>query len=177
MLLAFGSLFSFVQWRILSGFKCTVPKNLDYIIVLGAQVLGNGPGGVLLPRLEKAVECLNKNPKTLCIVTGGQGANEPFPEAKYLVEHKIDETRIVTEGSSLNTTENIKNSAKLANLKNKKVGIVTNNFHVYRATKIAKKCGINNVFGLPCEIHKFCLANNMLREFFGILKDKICKNI
>ena len=52
-------------------------EGLDYIIVLGAQVRKDGPSPVLKYRLDKAVEYLNENPDTVCIVSGGQGSNEP----------------------------------------------------------------------------------------------------
>ncbi len=45
---------------------------LDYIIVLGAQIYERGPSAVLRFRLDKAVEYLNENPQTKCIVSGGK---------------------------------------------------------------------------------------------------------
>ena len=55
---------------------------LDYIIVLGAQIYERGPSAVLRFRLDKAVEYLNENPRTKCIVSGGKGSNEPVPRQK-----------------------------------------------------------------------------------------------
>ena len=55
---------------------------LDYIIVLGAQIYERGPSAVLRFRLDKAVEYLNENPQTKCIVSGGKGSNEPCSEAE-----------------------------------------------------------------------------------------------
>ena len=37
-------------------------KNLDYIIVLGAQVFENRPSSVLKYRLDRAITYLNENP-------------------------------------------------------------------------------------------------------------------
>ena len=54
---------------------------LDYIIVLGAQIYERGPSAVLRFRLDKAVEYLNENPQTKCIVSGGKGSNEPCSES------------------------------------------------------------------------------------------------
>ena len=176
------STFLFVEACIVSGFKYRNESNLDYIIVLGAQVLNDGsPSVILLTRLEKTLAYLNEHPGTICIVTGGKGKNEPITEAlamkKYLLSKGITESRIITENNSSNTSENISNSMKIIDLKNKNIGIVTNDFHVYRAIKIAKKCNINKVFGIPCETPRMFLPNNMLREFFGILKNKVCKNM
>lgn len=116
-------------------------RGLDYIIVLGAQVRKDGPSPVLKYRLDKAVEYLNENPDTVCIVSGGQGSNEPWTEAEgmaqYLQEKGIDTARILTEDQSQTTEQNITNS-KMLMKEGASVGIVTNNFHVFRALQIAK---------------------------------------
>ena len=49
-------------------------------LVLGAQVHKTRPSLVLQYRLDKAIDYLESNPNTICIVSGGKGANEPFPE-------------------------------------------------------------------------------------------------
>lgn len=78
--------------------------DLDYVVVLGAQVRKSGPSLVLRYRLDKAIEYLDENPNTICIVSGGKGPNEPFPEAQgmadYLKEHGIAEQRILEEPDS-----------------------------------------------------------------------------
>jgi uncharacterized SAM-binding protein YcdF (DUF218 family) len=50
------------------------------------------------------------------------------------------------------------------------VGIVTNNFHVFRAVQTAKREGLENVCGIAADTTKLYLPNNMLREFFGEVK-------
>lgn len=81
------TLFIVLEGCIISGFFERGKENLDYIIVLGAQVYEHGPSVVLRYRLDKAVEYLEDNPGTKCIVTGGQGYNEPFPEAVGMAEY------------------------------------------------------------------------------------------
>lgn len=156
-------------------------QDLDYIIVLGAQVRENGPSVVLQYRLDAAIDYLNKNPDTVCIVSGGQGANEPFSEAKsmaeYLLDKGIEENRILIEDKSTNTVENIKNSKGLLEEPYNGVGIVTNNFHMFRAVQIAKKQGLEGVCGIAADSNVLYLPNNILRECMGILKDWLMKNI
>lgn len=156
-------------------------QNLDYIIVLGAQVREDGPSVVLKYRLDAAIDYLNENPDTICIVSGGQGANEPLPEAKgmadYLTENGIEEERILLEDKSTNTVENIKYSKALMKQSYDSVGIVTNNFHVFRAVQIAKVQGLEGVYGIAADSNVLYLPNNVLRECCGILKDWIMKNI
>lgn len=156
-------------------------QSLDYIIVLGAQVRESGPSMILRQRLDKAYEYLVENENTMCILSGGKGENEPFSEAKgmrdYLLEKGIDSDRIIMEDKSLNTIENIQNTCKLVELEEKNVGIVTNNFHMFRALAIAKKQGINNIAGISANTAPKYLPNNMFREFFGVIKDVIKGNM
>lgn len=156
-------------------------KNLDYIIVLGAQIREDGPSTVLRYRLDEAIEYLNENPNTTCIVSGGQGPNEPYPEAegmaKYLIEKGIDSRRIIQEGKSQTTVENIRNSKELMKVDYNGVGIITNNFHMFRALRIAEVQGLENVCGIAAKSNTLYLPNNVLRECGGILKNWLLRNI
>lgn len=164
-----------------SGFSAKGTPDLDYIIVLGAQVRENGPSVVLRYRLDEAVSYLEENPDTICIVSGGKGANEPFSEAegmeKYLLEQGIDQNRILLEDQSKNTVQNIQKSKNLLENPYDSVGIITNNFHVFRAVQIAKKQGLEDVYGIAADSNVLYLPNNVLRECCGILKDWIMKNL
>ena len=155
--------------------------NLDYIIVLGAQVREDGPSVVLRYRLDAAIDYLNKNPDTICIVSGGQGRNEPFSEAEgmaeYLIANGIEQDRILLEDESTSTVENIQNGKIFMEMPYNGVGIVTNNFHVFRATQIAKAQGLEGVCGITADSSVLYLPNNVLRECCGILKDWIMNNI
>lgn len=175
-------LFVVVEGCILSGFGAKGEENLDYIIVLGAQVREDGPSNVLKNRLNIAYDYLVENENTICIVSGGQGSNEPCAEAlgmyEYLVEKGISPDRILMEDESLNTVQNITNSSALFDKETARVGIVTSNFHVFRSVRIAKKLGIQNVCGIAAYVWpKYFLPSNMLREFFGVVKDFLCGNI
>ncbi len=175
------AVFVCVEGRIATGFSGKGEKDLDYLIVLGAQVRTGGPSVVLKYRLDTACDYLTENPDTICIVSGGQGPNEPYPEAegmkKYLTGKGIAPERILEEPESLNTKQNIDNSMKLIDPEKDRVGIVTNNFHVFRGVAIAKKAGIRNVSGIAAGSASLYLPNNMLREFFGVLKDAVSGNI
>lgn len=146
--------FCIVEGCVISQMHADGRGGLDYIIVLGAQVRKDGPSPVLKYRLDKAVEYLNENPDTVCIVSGGQGSNEPWSEAegmaRYLQEKGIDTARILPEDKSQTTEQNITNS-KMLMKEGASVGIVTNNFHVFRALQIAKKYGLSDVCGIAAD--------------------------
>lgn len=164
-----------------SEFTSKGQANLDYIIVLGAQVRESGPSTILKYRLDAAVKYLNENPDTKCIVSGGQGINEPFTEAEgmeeYLIKKGIVADRIIKEDQSKNTVQNILYSKTLLDETYENVGIVTNDFHVFRAVQIGKKQGLKNVYGIAAYSHPFYMPNNALRECGGILKDWIKGNM
>ena len=169
------TLFVLVEGLIISGFFRKPEKGADAMIVLGAQVYRSGPSVVLRYRLDAAYEYLSENENTVCIVTGAQGYNEPFPEAEgmkdYLVRRGIVAVRIRTDPASKNTRENIENSLAFLDPEKDSVVIVTNNFHLFRAMSLAKKAGIRHLSGLPAGSTPLYLANNMLRESFGVVKD------
>lgn len=175
------ALFFFVEGLILTGFRAGGEAGLDYIIVLGAQMKEGGPSAALKFRLDKAYDYLAANENTICIVSGGQGANEPCSEAQgmydYLVEKGISESRILMEDKSTDTSENIAFSAKLLNKESDRVGIVTNNFHVFRSVRLARHQGIKNVCGIAARSNVYFQLNNMVREFFGIMKDFVFGNL
>ena len=117
----------------------------------------------------------------MCIVSGGKGANEPFSEAEsmaeYLLKNGIEKSRIILEDKSTNTVENIRNSKALMDMSYRNVGIVTNNFHMFRAVQIAKAQGLKGVCGIAANSSVLYLPNNVLRECGGILKDWMMRNI
>ena len=174
-------LFVWIEGCIVSAFGQEGNPKLDYVIVLGAQMRADGPSRVLRYRLDEAVAYLKDHPDTICIVSGGKGANEPCSEAAgmktYLIEKGISKDQILEEDRSLNTVQNMKYSAAFLDDKEADVGIITNNFHVFRAVRLAKKQGISNVYGISAPSSAFYLPNNLLREFFGVLKDFVMGNL
>lgn len=71
---------------------------------------------------------------------------------------------------SKTTQENISNSRALITKPNATVGIVTNDFHMFRALQIAHKNGLIGAEGIAASSPREMLPNNMLREFFAEIK-------
>jgi len=169
------AVFLLVESLILSGFDADEERDLDYIIVLGAQLKENGPSKVLQMRLDRAYDYLVEHEETIVIVSGGRGADEPDTEAegmyRYLVNKGIAPFRIIKEDASRNTVQNIEFSSRFLEKEKHSVGIVSNNFHIFRATNLAKHAGYSDVGGIASPSELTLLPNNMFREFFGVLKD------
>ena len=81
---------------IISKMNVKPVKNLDYIIVLGAQVKESGPSVILRYRLDRTVSYLKENDNTLVIVSGGQGANEKATEASVMKEYLVNNAMQIT---------------------------------------------------------------------------------
>lgn len=174
-------IFGIVEGFIISGFSMKGQPGADYVIVLGAQMKADGPSKALQYRLDEAIRYLNENPSSKVIVSGGQGSDEHISEAQgmyeYLVEKGIEKDRIIKEDKSVNTTQNLAFSAEYLDRERDSVAVVTNNFHVFRAVKIAEKAGYQNVCGIAAKGEPFLQINNMMREFFGVMKDFLFGNM
>lgn len=186
------------QALVLSQVRARGKADLDCIIVLGSQVTKSGPAVVTTYRLRAAEAYAKENPETLIIVSGGQGANEPAPEAvvmkAWLVDQGIPADRILTEEKSRNTAENIAFSRQLIeeaaessgseeasggdmDTVTPSVGIVTNDFHVFRAVHLARAAGLRNACGIAAGSVPLYFPNNAVRESFGIVKDLLAGNL
>ena len=174
-------IFGIVEGFIISGFSMKGQPGADYVIVLGAQMKADGPSKALQYRLDEAIRYLNENPSSKVIVSGGQGSDEHISEAQgmyeYLVEKGIEKDRIIKEDKSVNTTQNLAFSAEYLDRERDSVAVVTNNFHVFRAVKIAEKAGYQNVCGIAAKGEPFLQINNMMRECFGVMKDFLFGNM
>lgn len=164
-----------VEGLIFTEFGAEAQSGADYCIILGAQMKTNGPSDALKRRLDRAVIYLKESPETMVIVSGAKGSNEPVSEAQgmydYLVNAGIAPERILMEEASRNTYENLEYSGQLLDRQWDSVVLVTNNFHMYRTLKLAKGAGYRQIGGLSASTYPWMLPNNLLREFFGVVKD------
>ena len=175
--------FLVVEVIIFTGFIEKPKEEPEYIVVLGTTVYEHGPCYLLRQRLKEAVKWADAYENAIIVVTGGQGKTEPFTEGaemkRYLIEELgVAEDRILVEEASVNTYENMKFTGGILekeedNFSYEKTPdlVVTNNFHMYRAIKIAKKAGYGNVSGAPSGTYIFLFPHYMVREFCAILKN------
>ena len=168
----FGVLFG----MILHGQSVGPKEDADYLIVLGAGLRGERMSLVLRNRVDAAAEYLSENPGSKVVVSGGQGPDEPIPEAEAmrrgLVDLGIEETRIIMEDASTSTNENLMFSKQLIP-DGASVVIVTNKFHVFRACHLARECGYTSVSGLGADNVRWLNPTNYLRECMAVFKDVV----
>ena len=167
--------------RVASAMHAAPPKNLSHVIVLGAQVRGEQPSRALRRRLDCALAYAKENPETVLVLSGGKGPDEEISEAecmrRYLTQHGLEEERLLQEDRSESTEENLRFSDQLYDLKGASVGVLSNNFHVYRALRLAEGMGYQKAAGIAAPSDFGMLPHNILREICCLLLEKAKGNI
>jgi len=151
--------------------------SIDVLIVLGAGIWGNHPSPQLQLRLETAASLYKKNPKMTVLVSGGQGPDEPISEAQAmhdtLVCLGVSDASIVMEEESTSTVENLRYSKAILDslgFDSPSIGIVTTDFHMYRAKMLARRFGMDAV-GQSSPNVPVIIVKNTLREIAALIKD------
>lgn len=147
-------------------------KKLDYIIVLGAGLIGKEVTPLLASRINKAIAVYRKHPTSKLIMSGGQGADELISEAEamtnYALRQGIPAEDIILEDKATTTYENIAFSRQLMTQVNPRFAIVTNAYHLFRALLIARQQGLACIgYGAPSKFY-FSL-NAFVRELIAYL--------
>lgn len=149
-------------------------KDVDYILVLGASVRRERPSPMLEDRLKKAIELYNINTQNKILVTGDH-TKEDYDEVtimkNYLLENNIPEEKIIMDPAGVSTYDSIFRVQK--QLKAKKIIIVSQKYHLYRALYIANSLGIE-AYGVPADDIKYKGATyREVREILARNKDFI----
>jgi len=163
--------------QVISGMHPFVPDDLEYVIVLGAQVRGKEPSLALAQRISKALETAQSDQDLTLILSGGQGRGEEISEAQCmwneLTKAGVDEERLILEDQSTTTRENLEFSDRLCGCAKKRCGILSNDFHLYRALKLAGKLGYEDVYGIAGESEVLMKPHYIVREAAALIKQAI----
>ena len=180
-----GMIFYTVTFIILVGYIYLSPSasptsdtGADRVyIVFGAKVKEDGPTKTLASRLKKAAELMNSDEDALCIVSGGQGPDEPFTEAScmkdYLVNLGIDAKRIYLEEKASNTRENIRYSVKLIDelgLAECEIVCVSSDTHIPRIRLMCKNENVDALYVKAETPEKQFLFTAWVREYLSYAK-------
>jgi uncharacterized SAM-binding protein YcdF (DUF218 family) len=160
-----------------AGARNTATFAEEAVIILGSGIRGTHIPVMLQRRLEQAQAYLQKNPRAVVVVSGGQGYGEDIPEAlamqRALLTLGIDARQIVVEDRARNTDENFAHSKKILDDHFGghpwRVAVVTSDFHMFRALAIARSYGLDATsFNAPVEW--YLRPGSFLRESFSIVK-------
>ena len=150
-------------------------ENFDCVLVLGAGVWGDGPSHLLEERLNKGVEVYNTGCTNRILMTGDHGREE-YDEVNVMKSFAIEKGAVAEEvfmdHAGFSTYESMYRAKEVFQVK--KVVIVTQKYHLYRAVYNARKLGLDAygvaadgqyIFSLPVR------AYNNFRESLARCKD------
>jgi len=153
----------------------TATGDEDAVIVLGAAVHGSEPSNTLVGRLDAALAYHQRNPSALIVVSGGQGFQEDLPEGvamrDYLVAHGVPDAEVLVEDRASSTVENFAFSKALLDARlapGYRVVFVTDDFHVFRAGRIAAAAGLDATH-VASSTSAYFWASNYLRETVAVV--------
>jgi uncharacterized SAM-binding protein YcdF (DUF218 family) len=146
------------------------------IIVLGSGTPAGKASPVLAARLDEGLAWARHFPQARVLVSGGMDFGESHSEGAimgdYLRAKGLDPVRIVQEERSTSTEENLLFSkALLHSLGDEATGpvvVVTSDFHVLRAKRIARHAGFATVIAAGAPTPLYVRYNAWLREYFAL---------
>ena len=147
-------------------------KEADCILILGAGIVNNRPSPMLEDRLLTGFELYDNKISTRILVSGDH-INNDYNEVKvmknYLIEKGIPSEIIFMDHAGISSYDSIYRAKEI--YKAKKVVIVTQKYHLYRALYIAKTLNIE-AYGVIADKN---IYNNQIkrdiREIFARVKD------
>lgn len=172
--------FVFIETLIIQSARPKHTERSDYLVILGAGLRGEVPSIPLFQRLYASLEYVEINPNVRIVVSGGRGPGESITEAdamkRFLIRHGVAKDQIIKEERSTSTLENLKFTAEILEILEKKenieVTIVTNNFHMFRAKFLAKRQGLK-AYGYPAPLHLMLVPTCFFREYFAVINSFI----
>lgn len=165
--------------KIIKSAKNSPPEGTSTtVVVLGCRVYDSGPSRMLWSRIRSAYEYLVSNPNAVCILSGGQGDDEPISEAQSMFDELtkmgIAPERLIMENLSESTRENIAFSLEIIKEKSlpEKLTLITNEYHQCRAAMIGKSLG-TETYAVSAPSQKILLPTYFVREIFGVIYETV----
>ena len=153
--------------NIISEEKALELQNVDCILVLGAGIWNNRPSPMLEDRLLQGIALYNKNASNKMIVSGDHGKEE-YDEVnvmkQFAMEKGVNSKDIFMDHAGFSTYDSVYRAKEI--FQAKKIVIVTQKYHLYRALYIAKKLGLE-AYGVASDPRKY--VGQSLRELREIV--------
>lgn len=147
-------------------------KNVDCILVLGAGIRNDKPSPMLEDRLLLGVMLYNKHISSKIIMSGDHGREE-YDEVnimkKFAIEKGVLSENVFMDHAGFSTYESIYRVKEI--FKAKKIVIVSQKYHLYRALYIANSLGIE-AYGVSADPRQYVGASyREMREILARNKD------
>jgi vancomycin permeability regulator SanA len=149
-----------------------VEKDYDCILVLGCGVVGETPSPMLEDRLLTGVSLYEKGASSRLLMSGDNSRTD-YDEVNvmknFAKDAGIPSENIFMDHAGLSTYESMYRAKEIFGAK--KVLIVTQNYHLYRAVYDARRLGIN-AYGVPADLRPYRgQLFRDVREIFARVKD------
>lgn len=149
-------------------------SNIDCIIVLGAGIWNNEPSPMLEDRLLEGINLYKNNVSNKIIMSGDHGRVE-YDEVNimknYAIERGVKSEDIFMDHAGFSTYESIYRAKEI--FKAKRIVIVTQKYHLYRALYIAKQLDLE-AYGVGADPRQYVGATyREIREILARDKDFI----
>lgn len=149
-------------------------SDIDCIIVLGAGIWNNKPSPMLEDRLLEGINLYKNNVSNKIIMSGDHGRAE-YDEVNtmknYAIEKGVKSEDIFMDHAGFSTYESIYRAKEI--FKAKKVVIVTQKYHLYRALYISKQLDLE-AYGVGADPRQYVGATyREIREILARDKDFI----
>ena len=160
--------------QILKNNECMANSDIDCIIILGAAIWGNNPSPMLEDRLLEGINLYKKGVSSKIIMSGDHGTkshDEVNTMKKYAIDKGVPSEDIFMDHAGFSTYESIYRAKAIFGAK--KVLIVTQYYHLYRALYIANQLGLE-AYGVGSNPRKYeGDAYREIREIIARNKDFI----
>jgi uncharacterized SAM-binding protein YcdF (DUF218 family) len=150
---------------------------IQAILILGSGSPNCQPSTTMESRLDEGLRQAARFPQARVLVTGGVGLGVDCSEASlmadYLIERGIPAQRLLREDRSASTDENLAFSQPILAAHGIDAAapmiLVTSDFHLLRALRIARKAGYAGIHGAAAPTPRYIRYNAWLREYFATL--------
>ena len=147
----------------------------DCVIVLGCKVKADGsPSDMLHDRLQRGIELYNLGTAPKLLMSGDHGQtnyDEVNTMKQFAIDSGIPSEDIFMDHAGFSTYETLYRARDVFCAK--KVLIVTQEYHLYRALYIAEKLGLD-AYGVPADYHIYAgQSAREVREILARCKDAI----
>lgn len=157
--------------RIVKSEELKEEENIDAILILGAGIWGNKPSHMLEDRLLEGINLYNKNISNNIIMSGDHGKvdyDEVNLMKKFAIEKGVLSEDVFMDHAGFSTYESLYRAKEIFGAK--KIVIVTQKYHLYRALYVARSLGIE-AYGVASNPRDY--AGQIVRDLREVLaRDK-----
>lgn len=156
------------------------------IVVLGSGTRDGEPSPTLAARLDVAAELARLQPAALIAVCGGIDPGEQESEAEIMARylqrrHGVAPERLVLDKESTSTELNLSLSRALLQARaiaaDAPTALVTSDFHLMRAERIARRLGLAGVMPVGAPTPAITRYNAWLREYFATISSWVLQEM